>query len=75
MNVKINGEIISFEKEISVADYLESAGFRKEMVAVELNLSILPKSEYETTMLKDSDEVEIVQFMGGGSCRTGISPS
>jgi sulfur carrier protein len=35
-------------------------------VAIELNLEILPKSDYGTTLLCDGDRVEIVQFVGGG---------
>ena len=37
-------------------------------IAVELNEEILPKTEYVSTVLKDGDVMEIVSFMGGGSC-------
>ena len=32
------------------------------------NEEILPKTEYVSTVLKDGDVMEIVSFMGGGSC-------
>jgi len=35
-------------------------------VAVELNMEILPKADYETTALSDGDRIEIVHFVGGG---------
>jgi sulfur carrier protein len=35
-------------------------------VAVELNRTIVPRSEYATTTLREGDAVEIVSFIGGG---------
>ena len=37
-----------------------------ERVAVELNLEILPKDQYDTRQLMDGDRVEVVAFVGGG---------
>jgi sulfur carrier protein len=65
MEIIVNGE----KKPVSpmcVLKYLESLGIDPRLVAVECNLEILPKSDYETTILKDGDRLEIVQFVGGG---------
>jgi thiamine biosynthesis protein ThiS len=35
-------------------------------VIVEINLSIIRKSEFSTFKLHDGDKVEIVNFVGGG---------
>jgi len=35
-------------------------------VAVEVNLKVVRKAEYETYRLSDGDTVEIVNFVGGG---------
>lgn len=35
-------------------------------VAIELNLEIVPKSEFPQTVINDGDRLEIVQFVGGG---------
>ncbi|MGN0595592.1 MAG: sulfur carrier protein ThiS [Hominimerdicola sp.] len=64
--MKVNGEQITLEKDFTVMSYLQEKGFRTDRVAVELNGEILPKKLYEVTYLKDSDSMEIVQFMGGG---------
>jgi sulfur carrier protein len=37
-----------------------------EMVSVELNGEILQQSEYDSTIVKDGDEIEFLYFMGGG---------
>ena len=63
--VKINGR--DCEKAgISVAEYLETENYNVKHIVVEYNLEIIPKEQYEKTILKEGDEVEIVSFMGGG---------
>jgi len=65
MLVVVNGE----QKEIgplSVLGLLELLEIDPRRVAVELNLEILPKPDYATTVLQDGDRIEIVQFVGGG---------
>jgi sulfur carrier protein len=61
----VNGE----QKEVgplSVLGLLEMLVIDPRRVAVELNLEILPKADYETTTLQDGDRIEIVHFVGGG---------
>lgn len=65
MQIVVNGE----QKEIgplSVLGLLESLEIDPRRVAVELNLEIVPKPDYATTVLQDGDRIEIVQFVGGG---------
>ena len=63
--VKINGKLLDV-KGMTVADCISSAGYDIKRIAVELNGDILPKNQYEITILKDEDSMEIVSFMGGG---------
>lgn len=65
MMVKINGEELNVAG-VSVTQYLNGSGYDTKRVAVELNGDILPKSQYESTLLQDGDCVEIVSFVGGG---------
>lgn len=65
MQIVVNGE----QKEmgpLSVLGLLESLEIDPRRVAVELNLEIVPKPDYATTVLQDGDRIEIVQFVGGG---------
>ncbi|AZL53103.1 sulfur carrier protein ThiS [Aliarcobacter skirrowii] len=64
--MRVNNEEILIEKEISLYELLISKNFEPSKVAVELNQKIVPKIEYETTFLKNSDVLEIVWFVGGG---------
>ena len=61
----INGEKIEKE-EIKPSSYLEENEINPQRIAVELNGEILPKLQYDNTVLKDGDVVEIVNFVGGG---------
>lgn len=63
--VKINGVEMNIQGK-TVSQYLAENGYDGKLVAVELNGDILPKSQYEITILQDGDCVEIVCFVGGG---------
>lgn len=65
MQITVNGEIQNIT-EMSLLQFLESLGIDPRRVAVELNMDIVSKSAYETTILQDGDRMEIVQFVGGG---------
>ncbi len=65
MQITINGEQRSLEQQ-TVLQLLQSLEIDPRRVAVELNMEILPKTEYETAPLADGDRIEIVHFVGGG---------
>ena len=64
----VNGTKKELPGVFSVKEYLEQNGYVISQIAVELNEEILPKTEFVSTVLKDGDVMEIVSFMGGGSC-------
>lgn len=61
----INGEKFEF-KELRFMDFIQKKGFKIELIALELNGEIIPKSEFENLILKENDKAEIVSFVGGG---------
>ncbi len=63
--VTINGEASSCAG-LALSDYLEQEGFDATRIAVERNGEIVPKPQYNRTILCDGDAVEIVCFVGGG---------
>jgi len=65
VQILVNGERKDVEP-LSVLGLLEMLEIDPRRVAVELNLEILPKPDYEFTTLQDGDRIEIVQFVGGG---------
>ena len=39
---------------------------RRGRVAVEINREIVPKAAYDATVVRAGDQVEIINFVGGG---------
>ncbi len=66
--ITVNGESRTLEKPVTVTEYLEACNYVPVQVVVELNEEIIKRDTYDTAVLKDGDVVEILQFMGGGSC-------
>ncbi len=65
MQVKINGK----SEEISggtVLDLLKSKKIEPQMVAVEVNDTVLDRDHLATTALNEGDQVELLFYMGGG---------
>lgn len=67
MDVKINGKIENVVDGSTVSQILDSKKVRQEMVAVEINGSIVDRDNYESINLKPGDVVEYLYYMGGGS--------
>ena len=65
--ITVNGENRTLEHPVSVTDYLQACYYIPVQVVVELNEEIIKRENYDTTVLKDGDVVEILHFMGGGS--------
>ena len=51
---------------MKISEYIGKAGYTKGRIAVEYNGEILPKENYDKTVIASSDNIEIVEFMGGG---------
>lgn len=66
MQVAINGENQTLNKEMSILDLLEQSGLAGKRVAVEINESIIPKSRHAETFILEGDKVEIIHAIGGG---------
>lgn len=63
--VKINGEYVDAAGQ-TLSQYLASTACNPGRIVIERNGEILPREDYETTILADDDHVEIISFMGGG---------
>lgn len=66
VTVKINGQQVTWDKPMTVQQYLQTQGHTAARVAVEQNGRIVPKSAYAVQLIQDSDTVEVVSFVGGG---------
>ena len=66
MEIFVNGRSRQLEREISITDLIKSLDLRPDRCAVERNQNLVKRSEWENTILSDRDQIEIVQFVGGG---------
>lgn len=66
MKLKINGEYKETGSN-TISQLLRELDIIPERVAVEVNLKIIKRHEFESYQLKDGDIIEIVNFVGGGS--------
>jgi len=67
VTVTINGETRQFDDSVSIAVLLTGMGLDPAKIAVERNLEIVSRSQYEATKVSEGDRLEIVQFIGGGN--------
>jgi sulfur carrier protein len=63
--VTVNDERVQVDEDTTVAALLSRLGFPDKGVAVALDLSVLPRSGWNTT-LSDGDHLEVVTAVQGG---------
>ncbi len=67
MQLTINGKIREFEADsLTVAGLVEQLPLVGKRLAIERNAEIVPRSQFEVTLLADGDKLEIVGAVGGG---------
>jgi thiamine biosynthesis protein ThiS len=66
MRVFVNGDEKDFDTALSLADLITQLDLPATRIAIELNREVVRRSDWDSTMLKDEDRIEIVHFVGGG---------
>lgn len=66
MTITLNGDKHELAAPLSVSALLQRLDIDARRVAVELNLAVVKKAAYDSSVIKEGDEVEIVNFVGGG---------
>ncbi|MBI4698230.1 MAG: sulfur carrier protein ThiS [Nitrospirae bacterium] len=66
MILKLNGTETELQDGITVAGLLTTLKIEPARVAVEVNMNIIKKCDFQDLVLKHKDSVEIVNFVGGG---------
>jgi thiamine biosynthesis protein ThiS len=66
MTIRLNGDPHELSGPISVSGLLQHLDIDARRVAVELNMAVIKKAAYDSSVINDGDEVEIVNFVGGG---------
>lgn len=66
MKIFLNGEPHELTGPMTVAALLATLKIEPRRVAVEHNLKVLKRASFEVVEIREGDEVEIVNFVGGG---------
>lgn len=64
--ITVNGQPRARANLQLVSDLIAELQLDPKAVAIERNLSIVPRSAYAATPIMDGDAIEIVGFIGGG---------
>ncbi|MCG3172105.1 MAG: hypothetical protein GMKNLPBB_00250 [Myxococcota bacterium] len=65
IRVTINGEEQSIEPQ-RIDALLRTLGLNPSYVAVEVNRELVKRDRFAGVSIRDGDQIEIVQFVGGG---------
>jgi len=66
MRITLNGEPFELPTPVTVAELLLRLEIDSRRVAIEHNLEVLKRTRFDETEVRDGDQVEIVNFVGGG---------
>lgn len=66
MRIQVNGEGRTASADVTIADLLRELDIRPDRVAVEVNLEIVDRQEFDRRSLREGDCIEIISFIGGG---------
>jgi thiamine biosynthesis protein ThiS len=66
LRITLNGDSYEVAGPLTVIDLLARLEIDARRVAVELNLVVLKRDAFDRTMVQAGDDVEIVNFVGGG---------
>jgi len=66
MTITLNGDPHEIPEPLSVSALLARLEVDARRVAGELNLAVVKRALYDSAIVKDGDEVEVVNFVGGG---------
>ncbi len=66
IQIQLNGASLEVSEGISLGELVDARGLERRMIAVEYNTEIIPRYDYDDTIIKDGDQLEIVHMVGGG---------
>ena len=66
MTITLNGDRYDIAEPLTVTALLKALSIDARRVAVEHNLTILKRTAFDETVVREGDNVEIVNFVGGG---------
>lgn len=66
IEIQVNGERRTAPAEATIEGLLRELNVRPDHVAVELNLEVVDRTDFQRRTLQAGDRLEIISFIGGG---------
>jgi thiamine biosynthesis protein ThiS len=66
VKITLNGDPFEVPGPLTVSDLLARLDIDARRVAVEHNLTVLKRTAFAQTAVQDGDQIEVVNFVGGG---------
>lgn len=66
IDISVNGDTLRLAEGTNVVGLLARLDLKGDRVAIERNRAIVSRSEWESTVLRAGDVLEVVHFVGGG---------
>jgi len=66
VQITLNGDPYALAEPVTISRLLATLEIDPRRVAVEHNLVIVKRATYDASIVQPSDQVEIVNFVGGG---------
>jgi thiamine biosynthesis protein ThiS len=73
VTIRVNGEPLEIAGPITISALLADLKVDSRLVAVEHNLIVVKRDKYVSVVVNEGDEVEIVNFVGGGGAESAKS--
>ena len=64
--IQLNGDPVEVPGPLTVSELLARLEVDSRRVAVERNFVVLKRAAFDTTLVGEGDQIEIVNFVGGG---------
>jgi sulfur carrier protein len=65
--IRVNDKLdLEWRPEMSVRDLLRACNFTFPLINVTVNGKLIPKSEYDSFVLQDGDDVKVIHLITGG---------
>ena len=66
ITITINGKQHSIHEGMSLSSLLRLLDVNSDRVAIEYNMEIINENDFNDTVMKNNDTLEIITFVGGG---------
>lgn len=66
ISILLNGDPMQRPAGESLAELIRALDLREELVAIEVNRELLRRASFAERRIEPGDQIEIVEFVGGG---------